>query len=82
MAQLLADDRVPPPSPWEQELVSSRLLQYESWVVLHARKLATTRGEELQELHLQRASAVLHHQLYHAVREGGPPTLVPGLDCL
>lgn len=50
LAQLLAETHAPPPSLWEQELISSRLLQYECWVVLHARKLATTRGEELLQL--------------------------------
>lgn len=50
LAQLLDEDRLPPPALWDQELVSCRLLQYESWVVLHARKLANTHGPDLQTL--------------------------------
>ena len=45
LAHLLAEDRHPPAWLWEQPLVSSRLLQYELWVRIHARKLARTHGE-------------------------------------
>lgn len=41
LAQLLHEERRPPPSLWREELVSSRLLEYEAWVRLHARGLAT-----------------------------------------
>lgn len=37
LAHLLAEDRVPPDSLWDQPLVSSRLLEYELWNRLHAR---------------------------------------------
>lgn len=50
LAQLLDRDRIPPPALWEEVLVSSRLLQYESWVVLNARGLATSHGEDLRAL--------------------------------
>jgi uncharacterized protein len=50
LAQLLDEDRLPPPALWDQDLVSSRLLEYESWVVLHARKLSNTHGQDLQAL--------------------------------
>lgn len=39
LAHLLAEDRKPPAALWEQQLVSSRLLEYEVWNRLHARKL-------------------------------------------
>jgi predicted nucleic acid-binding protein len=39
LAHLLAEDRRPPANLWEQPLVSSRLLQYEVWNRLHARKV-------------------------------------------
>ncbi len=45
LAQLLAEDRVPDPSLWEQTLVSSRLLEYEVWNHIHARRLAKSHGE-------------------------------------
>lgn len=50
LAHLLAEDQMPPAAIWDEELVSSRLLQYESWTVLHARKLSATHGEELHSL--------------------------------
>ena len=39
MAQLLAEDQRPPSSVWEETLVASRLLEYELWTRLNARKL-------------------------------------------
>jgi predicted nucleic acid-binding protein len=45
LAQLLAEDRTPPDRLWGETLVSSRLLEYELFVRLHARGLAKTHGE-------------------------------------
>ncbi|MBI3183652.1 MAG: PIN domain-containing protein [Myxococcales bacterium] len=45
LAELLAEDRRPAPALWEQTTVSSRLLEYETWVRIHARSLAATHGE-------------------------------------
>ena len=45
LAHLLAEDRQPPGSLWEETLFSSRLLEYEIWVSLHARGLAESYGE-------------------------------------
>lgn len=53
LAQLLAEDRVPPESLWNETLVSSRLLEYELWNRLHARRLGATHGEHARQL-LQR----------------------------
>ncbi len=39
LAQILADDRAPPEDLWEEPLVTSRLLQYEVWTRIHARRL-------------------------------------------
>lgn len=50
LAQLLAEDLRPHPAIWEQPLVSSRLLEYEIWVRLHARKLAATHGDSARAL--------------------------------
>lgn len=36
LAALLAEDRTPPPDFWQEEIVSSRLLQYEVMSRLHA----------------------------------------------
>ena len=45
LAQLLAEDRRPPPTLWSEQLISSRLLEYELWVRLHARSLAASHGD-------------------------------------
>jgi hypothetical protein len=45
LAQLLAEDRSPPARLWGDDLVSSRLLEYEVWTRLHARRLTSTHGD-------------------------------------
>lgn len=45
LAQLLAEDRRPPADFWEESLVASRLLEYELWTRLHARRLAASHGD-------------------------------------
>jgi hypothetical protein len=50
LAHLLAEDRAPPASLWAEELIASRLLEYEVWTRIHARKLARSHGEEARAL--------------------------------
>lgn len=50
LAQLLAEDRKPPGSLWGERLVSSRLTEYETWVRLHAMKLADSHGDPARQL--------------------------------
>jgi len=50
LAQLLAEDRVPPASLWQESLVSSRLIEYEIWTRIHARKLAKSHGDHVRDL--------------------------------
>lgn len=50
LAQLLAEDRVPPVSLWDGLLVSSRLLEYEVWTRLHGRGLARSHGEVARDI--------------------------------
>jgi len=45
LAHLLAEDRRPPAELWAEELVSSRLLEYELWTRLHARGLVPSHGD-------------------------------------
>ena len=45
LAHLLAEDRRPPPDIWQEELVSSRLLEYELWTRLNAMGLAASHGD-------------------------------------
>jgi predicted nucleic acid-binding protein len=39
LAHLLAEDKQPPVALWSEALVSSRLLEYEVWTRIHARRL-------------------------------------------
>lgn len=50
LAQLLAEDRLPPAALWDEPLVSSRLLEYEVWNRIHARNLSGTHGEPVRRL--------------------------------
>jgi predicted nucleic acid-binding protein len=45
IAQLLAEDRQPPASLWDERLVSSRLLEYEVWNRIHSRGLTRSHAE-------------------------------------
>lgn len=49
LAHVLAEDRIPPASLWDEPLVSSRLTQYETWCRLHARRLTASHGEAARE---------------------------------
>ena len=50
LGYLLAEDRSPPESLWRQPLISSRLLEYEIWTRIHARRLARSHGDEARAL--------------------------------
>ena len=49
-AHLLAEDKQPPDSLWRQPLVASRLLEYELWTRLNARRLGGSHGELARRL--------------------------------
>lgn len=50
LAQLLAEDRMPPEQLWEGTLITSRLFEYELWNRLHSRDLARSHGDLAQDL--------------------------------
>lgn len=50
LAQLLAEDRCPPASIWSESLISSRLIEYEVLVTLHARALTASHGDSARQL--------------------------------
>jgi predicted nucleic acid-binding protein len=50
LAHLLAEDRALPERLWQEPLISSRLIEYEIWTRVHARKLARSHGEEVRTL--------------------------------
>lgn len=45
LAHLLAEDRHPPATLWEEVLVASELVEYETWVRLHRAQLAASHGD-------------------------------------
>lgn len=49
-AHLLVEERHPPASLWVDMLISSRLLDYEVWCLLHARHLEASHGEAARQL--------------------------------
>jgi hypothetical protein len=69
LAQLLAEDRLPPTRLWDEPLVCSRLLEYELWNRIHARDLTATHGELARQL-IGRI----------ALLELSPPVLVRALE--
>jgi len=50
LAHLLGEDRRPRDAIWKQPLVSSRLLEYESWTQIHTRGLSPTHSEPLRSI--------------------------------
>lgn len=50
LAHLLAEDRAPPASLWREVLISSRLLEYEIWTRINARRLGNSHGDEVRAL--------------------------------
>ena len=50
LAQLLAEDRLPPVLLWREQLISSRLIEYELWNRIHARGLSHSHGQAVQAL--------------------------------
>ena len=50
LAELLSEDRRVPPHLWDEELTSSRLLEYEIWNRLHVRNFGHSHAEEARLL--------------------------------
>ncbi len=50
LAHLLVEDRIPPVALWAEPLVSSRLLEYEVWTRIHARRLGPSHGDMVRAL--------------------------------
>ncbi len=60
LAHLLAEDCRPSTKLWQEDLVASRLMEYELWVRLNARDLARSHGD-FARLLLSRVSFVEMH---------------------
>jgi len=50
LAHLLAEDQSPPEKLWQETLISSRLLEYEVWTLIHARNLTRSHSDEARSL--------------------------------
>ncbi len=50
LGHLLTEDRLPPEQLWQESLVSSRLLEYEIWTRINARRLAQSHGEHVRAI--------------------------------
>ncbi len=50
LAHLLSEDRLPPETLWQEPLISSRLLEYEVWTRIHARKLTRSHADEVRSV--------------------------------
>lgn len=72
LAHLLAEDRVPAETLWRETLVSSRLLEYELWVRIHARRLAGSHGEAADQLVARIALLELDRRVLARAREPFP----------
>jgi hypothetical protein len=81
LAHLLAEDKQPPDSLWRHPLVASRLLEYELWTRLNARRLGGSHGELARRL-LERVALLemLPNVLTRALEPF--PTRVRTLDAL
>jgi len=81
LAQLLAEDRKPPAGLWAESLVSSRLLEYEVWTRIHARKLTASHGEAARALLARVAFVELDRRVLARALEPFPTPLAT-LDAL
>jgi predicted nucleic acid-binding protein len=69
LAHLLAEDEAPPEKLWRETLISSRLIEYEIWARIYARKLGRSHADAVWSL-LGRVALV----------ELSPPVLTRALE--
>lgn len=81
LAHLLTEDRLPPEGLWQDSLISSRLLEYEIWTRINARKLTRSHGDEVRALLARVALLELAPPVLARALEPFP-TLVRTLDAL
>lgn len=81
LAHLLAEDRRPSPELWSEELVSSRLLEYEMWTCVHARDLGRSHGDAVRRIVARVARVELASDVLERARVPFP-TPVRTLDAL
>ena len=72
LAHLLAEDKKPPDSLWQRPLVSSRLLEYETWNRINSRGLAASHGPLVEDLVERLGMIELNHETLKRAREPFP----------
>ena len=72
LAHLLAEDRSPTEALWREPLVASRLLEYETWTRIHARRLGRSHGEAVRALLARVAFLELEPQVLSRALEPFP----------
>ena len=81
LAELFAEDRHPPADFWDEELASSRLVEYETWNAIHRRRTERFHGESARRIIESLAIAELsRHVLQRAIEPF--PVPVRTLDAL
>ena len=81
LAQLLAEDRCPPEEFWQQEMVTSRLFEYELWNAIHRRRLEKSHGDAVRRIVESMAIAELSREVLQRAKEPFPSP-VRTLDAL
>ncbi|MEJ2204226.1 MAG: PIN domain-containing protein [Gemmatimonadota bacterium] len=81
LAHLLDEDGRPPPELWQEELVTSRLLEYEVWNRRHARDLTRSHGDAARLLLARLAWLELHPKVLERALQPFPAP-VRTLDAL
>lgn len=72
LAQLMAEDRCPPAEFWENELVTSRLFEYELWTAIHRQRLERTHGPAARRMIESLAMAELSRGVLQRATEPFP----------
>lgn len=75
LAQVFAEDRIPRPALWREALVSSRLLEYELWTRMRARRVPAQGVDAVRELLGRIALLDLSRELVSRVIEPFPVPL-------
>jgi PIN domain len=75
LARLLFEPRAPPPQFWAEQLVSSRLLEYEIWNRIHAYGLAASHAGEAAALLMGIELLVMERSVLGRALEPWPPAV-------
>ena len=81
LSQLLDEDRHPSDAFWDQQMVSSRLLEYEIWTCIHSQKAAIEHADRARELLERMAFVELTPTVLERAR-APYPTVLRTLDAL